>query len=221
MINRLKNLEPQIREVGHAVRFATSRGPFNIATFLMGTTEFMMLLNMEPEKAHELMEKITRFMCDWLRYQKKCFPGIDGIHILDDIVGFVGDDECHEFVAPYLKRIYQAFDSKVRFFHNDAYGLTCAPFFSEIGINLFNFTFDHTIDEMRAAAGPNVALLGNLPPRDVLAAETPEVVYASTQEMMRNTTDKSRIVWSCGGGMPQDVPTENIKAFISAVNNFS
>ena len=220
MINRLKNLEPQIREEGHSIKFAVSRGPFNIATFLMGTTEFMMLLNMEPEKAHELLEKITRFMCDWLSYQKECFPTIEGIHILDDIVGFVGEEECSEFVAPYLKRAYQAFESKVRFFHNDAYGLTCAPFLSDIGINLFNFTFDHTIDEMRAAAGPNVALLGNLPPRDVLAAATPDVVYASTQSMIRNVTDKNRIIWSCGGGMPQDVPTENINAFISAVNDF-
>lgn len=112
---------------------------------------------------------------------------------LNDIVGFVGEEECREFVVPYLKRIYGVFESKVRFFHNDSYGLTCAPFLSEIGINLFNFTFDHSIDEMRAAAGPHIALLGNLPPRDVLAAATPEVVYASTQAMMRNVRDRSRM----------------------------
>ena len=48
MINRLKNLEGRITESGHSIKFAVTRGPLNIATFLMGTTEFMMLLALEP-----------------------------------------------------------------------------------------------------------------------------------------------------------------------------
>jgi uroporphyrinogen decarboxylase len=94
MINRLRNLEPRIAKSGHTLKFAVTRGPLNIATFLMGTTEFMMLLAMDPEKAHELLEKITRFICDWVQYQKECFPSIEGILLLDDIVGFVGEEEC-------------------------------------------------------------------------------------------------------------------------------
>jgi uroporphyrinogen decarboxylase len=39
--------------------------------------------------------------------------------------------------------------------------------------------------------------------------------------MMREVTDKSRIIWSCGGGIPQNVSTENIQAFISAVKDYS
>ncbi len=221
MINRLKNLEPRIAAAGHTIKFAVTRGPLNIATFLMGTTEFMMLLAMEPEKAHELLEKITRFICDWVQYQKRCFPSIEGILLLDDIVGFVGETECREFVVPYLQRAFKSIPSQVRFFHNDAFGLVCAPFLREIGVNLFNFAFDHPINQIRELAGPEVALIGNLAPRDILAAGTPETVYKSTQEMMRDTNDHHGIIWSCGGGIPQNVPTENLNAFISAVNDFS
>jgi uroporphyrinogen decarboxylase len=221
MINRLKNLEPRIIESGHSIKFAVTRGPLNIATFLMGTTEFMMLLAMEPEKAHELLEKITRFICEWVQYQKKCFPSIEGILLLDDIVGFVGEAECREFVVPYLRRTFEAIPSRVRFFHNDAFGLVCAPFLKEIGINLFNFAFDHPINQIRALAGPEVALIGNLAPRDILAAGTPEEVYQATLGMMGDVTDCSRIIWSCGGGIPQNVSSENLNAFISAVQDFS
>lgn len=221
MINRLKNLEPRITQSGHAIKFAVSRGPLNIATFLMGTTEFMMLLAMDPEKAHELLEKITRFICDWIQYQKECFPSIDGILLLDDIVGFVGEEECREFVVPYLKRAFGAIPTKVRFFHNDAFGLVCAPFLKEIGVNLFNFAFDHPINQIRELAGPEVALIGNLAPRDILAAAPPDEVYAATQAMMQSVSDRSRIIWSCGGGVPQNVSTENINAFVSAVKDFS
>ena len=221
MINRLKNLEGRIVASGHSIKFAISRGPLNIATFLMGTTEFMMLLALEPEKAHELLEKITRFICDWIRYQKSCFPSIEGIFLLDDIVGFVGEEECREFVAPYLKRAFNAVPAKVRFFHNDAFGLVCAPFLKEIGVNLFNFAFDHTINQMRELAGADVSLIGNLPPRDVLAAGTPAEVYSATHEMIKGVTDRRRIIWSCGGGIPQNVSTENLNAFVSAVKSFS
>jgi uroporphyrinogen-III decarboxylase len=34
--------------------------------------------------------------------------------------------------------------------------------------------------------------------------------------MIRPWKDHSRIIWSCGGGMAPDTPTENIKAFIQA-----
>jgi len=220
MINRLKLTEPAIRAQGHSVKFAVTRGPLNIATFLMGTTEFLLLLAMDPDKAHELLEKITRFIEDWVRYQKTCFPSIEGILLLDDIVGFVGEDDCREYVVPYVKRCFSAIDSKIGFFHNDAFGLTCAPFLKEMGVNLFNFAFDHPINQIRELAGAEVALIGNLPPRDVLAAGTPGDVYLATQQMMREATDHHRIVWSCGGGIPQNVSTENLRAFVQAVQDY-
>jgi uroporphyrinogen decarboxylase len=220
MINRLRLLESKIHDSGHSIKFAVTRGPLNIATFLMGTTEFLLLLAMDPEKAHTLLEKITTFITDWIRYQKACFPSIEGVLLLDDIVGFVGEEECKEFVVPYLRRCFGAIDSKIGFFHNDAYGLTCAPFLQEMGVNLFNFAFDHPISQIRELAGAEVALIGNLPPRDVLAAGTPDQVYTATQTMMREAKDHSRIIWSCGGGIPQNVPTENLQAFVSAVKEF-
>jgi uroporphyrinogen decarboxylase len=221
MINRLKLMEPRIKEEGHQIKFAVTRGPLNIATFLMGTTEFLLLLVMEPDKAHELMNKITQFIEDWIRYQKECFPTIEGVLLLDDIVGFVGEEDCREYAVPYLKRCFGAIESKIGFFHNDAFGLTCAPFLKEMGVNLFNFAFDHPINQIRELAGAEVALIGNLPPRDVLAAGSSEEVYLATQKMMRETSDHSRIIWSCGGGIPQNVPTENLEAFVLAVKDFS
>ena len=221
MINRLKNLEGRITESGHSIKFAVTRGPLNIATFLMGTTEFMMLLALEPERAHLLLEKITRFICDWVIYQKSCFPSIDGILLLDDIVGFVGEEECREFVVPYLKRVFDAIPTSVRFFHNDAFGLVCAPFLQEIGVNLFNFSFDHPINQIRELSGHEVTLIGNLPPRDILASANPETVYSATRNMILEVTDRRRIIWSCGGGIPQNVSTENLNAFVAAVKSFS
>ena len=221
VISRMKKYEKKINESGCHYRFAISRGPLNIASFLFGTTDFMMTLALTPDEAQKVLTVITDFVIDWLALQYERFPDIEGVFLLDDIVGFLGQPDFETFVLPHLKRIYQTFNPGVSFFHNDASGLITARYLEEIGINLFNYSFNHSFEEIRNLAGNNVTLLGNLPPRDVLALGTPAAVEAGTIEMMKAVSDTSRIIWSCGGGMPPDASTENIRTFISTVRNFS
>ncbi len=217
-LERLKHTQSQIEKEGHAIRFAVSRGPLNIASFLAGTTEFLMGIRANPDETSRLLDTITDFIIDWLCLQIEAFPTIDGIFILDDIVGFLGEQDFVKSAKPRLQKIFNCRDVKVRFFHNDARGLVCAPHLAQIGVNLFNFSSDHGLAEMRKLAGDSVALLGNIPPRDVLAAGTPEQVKEAVLVMLNGLSDRSRVITSCGGGMPPNVPTENIVAFIEAVS---
>ncbi|NLZ05508.1 MAG: uroporphyrinogen decarboxylase [Phycisphaerae bacterium] len=216
VLRRLMLHQAAIEEAGHRVRFAVARGPLNVATFLMGTTEFLMALRTDPEPVAKLLTRIADFSVEWLQLQKECFPSIEGVFILDDIVGFLGDADFRQSALPYLKRVFGCLDVPVRFFHNDAQGLVCAPYLAEIGVNLFNFAFEHSLGEMRQRAGDSVTLLGNIPPRDVLAQGTPEDVATSVEAALESLNDRRRIILSCGGGMPPDVPTENIRAFLLA-----
>lgn len=221
VIDRLKASEDEIKRNNHQIRFAISRGPLNIASFLMGTTEFMMSLAMNPEEAQQLLDKITVFICDWIAYQKECFPSIEGIFVLDDIIGFVGEEEFRQFVIPSFKKIFSSIDAKAKFLHNDAQGLITARFLKEMGINMFNFSFEHTMTDIRDLSGPEAILVGNIPPRDVLAAGTPQQVKEAVIDAMGEIKDHSNIIWSCGGGIPPDVKSENISAFIETVKNNS
>lgn len=220
-IKRLMHHQASINERGHSIKFAVSRGPLNIATFLMGTTEFMLALMMEPERMHKFLTIISDFISDWLKYQIKMFPSIEGVFMLDDIIGFLGDEDIQTFALPYLKNIYDQFDVPVKFFHNDAEGKVSAPYLEEIGINLFNYSFTHSIKEMRELCGEKVTLLGNIPPRDVLANGTTDNVANAAISSLDGVTDRKRIIMSCGGGMPPKVSTENIKAFVKAVKECS
>jgi len=225
VLSRLKHYQRPIEQAGHVIKFAVSRGPFNVASFLVGTTEFLTAIKTNPDEIHKLLAIVTDFIIDWLQLQAETFPSIDGIFILDDIVGLIGQDDFRQVALPYLSRIFQSFDVTVKFFHNDANGLICAPHLSEIGINLFNFSSLHSLAEMKKLTNNAVTLLGNIPPRDVLAAGTPQQVQSSVKAALDSIVadpilqgeEKSRIVLSCGGGMPPDVSTENIEAFLSAV----
>jgi uroporphyrinogen-III decarboxylase len=217
MVNRLKNTQPQIEGMGHEIKFAVARGPLNIASFLMGTTELMLAMMEDEDKVHQFIGMISDFLVDWIGFQMEQFPSIEGILLLDDIIGFVGDEQCREFVVPYFKKIYGAFDAKINFLHNDAAGLVSAPYLAEMGVNLFNHSFEHSIAEMKRLAGDQVTLLGNVPPRDVLKAGTPAQVRETVRQSVQGLEDRKRIIMSCGGGMPQDVSTDNINAFVEEV----
>ena len=218
MLNRLKLAQPKIEEASHKIRFAVARGPLNIASYLMGSTEFLTMMMMQPDKAETLMKKITTFLKDWLTLQRETFPTIDGIFLLDDIIGFMGEAEFKQFGLPYFKELYDE-DVSVKFLHNDAPCKVSAPILPEIGINFFNMGFDVSLNELKDLTQNKVTMLGNLPPRDVLASADAQTVNKKTKEMIDALDDKSRIIASCGGGMPPSVSTENIKAFIQAIQN--
>lgn len=218
MIKRLQHYRGKMEKEGYGIRFSVSRGPLNIATYLMGTTEFLTAMMMEPVKTHQLIRIITDFLQDWHDYQKSCFPEIDGILMLDDIIGFMSRDQFEEFGLPYFKELYDR-PLSIRFLHNDAPSKESAPLLTDMGVNFFNMGIDVSLEEIAQQTNNQVCLLGNLPPRDVLAAETPEQVFLKTKELIKTVKPEMKVVLSCGGGMPPDVSTENIRAFILAINN--
>lgn len=218
MLNRLKMARPRIEDAGHAIRFAVARGPLNIASYLMGTSEFLTLLMMDPRKAERLIKKITTFLKEWLSLQRETFPSIDGIFLLDDIIGFLGEPEFRAFGLPHFKELFDT-DVSVNFLHNDASCKVSAPFLPEMGVNLFNMGFDVTLNELKSITENKVTLVGNIPPRDVLASGTPADVARATNELIASLGDRSMVIVSCGGGMPPGVKSENIAAFIQAVKN--
>jgi uroporphyrinogen-III decarboxylase len=221
VIKRLQHCRPRIEAGGHAIRFAVSRGPLNVASFLMGTTEFLMEMKANPDKIHQLLRLITDFLREWLAYQKESFPTIDGVLLLDDIVGFIGEEDFKEFAQPYLKELFNSLGVSVRFFHNDSPCRASAPHLHDTGINLYNMGIDVSLKDLQRWTEGKVALLGNIPPRDVLASGTTTDVEAAVEQQFRSLQDTRRVLFSSGGGMPPGVPSENIRAFVSKVKELS
>ena len=219
VIKRLENCCPEIEAAGHKIRFAVSRGPHNIASFLLGHTELLIGVKTNPDEVRRLFEVVTDFVIQWLGHQIATFDTVDGILVLDDLIGFLGEDDFVEFALPCFKRISESLDVSVKALHNDARGLITAKYLAEMGFNLFNFAFEHPLGEIRRLAGDSVTLLGNMPPRDVLASGTPDDVKRVAGEMLGSVDDRRRIIFSCGGGMPPAVSGENIDAFIAAVTD--
>ena len=219
MLNRLKLNQPEIEAAGHRIRFSVSRGPLNIASYLMGTTDFLMAMMTHPTEIHLLIRKITDYLRDFHDHQKQLFPSIEGILLLDDLIGFISREQFKEFGQPYFTELFDR-DLPVRFLHNDASCKESAEFLPDLGVNLFNMGFDTDLDQLRQITRHQVTMLGNIPPRDVLAAGSPDQVREATLHLLNALSDHRHVIFSCGGGMPPGVSSENLAIFIDTVKHF-
>ena len=167
----------------------TSRGPLCTAGFVRGTTHFMIDLVENPEGAHRLIDLCTRVVIDWLKAQHKAIGStVEGIFILDDIVGFVNEDHYMEFAHPYLKRICDAFPKDwVKLYHNDAEVDACLDHIPDAGFNMLNWGKQKDIREVKQRVGHRMCLMGNVNPLEIGVRGTPEEVRAATLDVLEGS----------------------------------
>src|SRR3974377_1899942 len=136
-VHRIKMQKQRILDTGEVLPLVTSRGPLCTAGFVRSTTDFMIDIVEKPEWAHKLINLCTNLIIDWLKAQAEAIGNtVQGIFILDDIVGFINEEHYQEFAHPYLKRICDAFPKDwVKIYHNDADINACVDYLPDCGFN--------------------------------------------------------------------------------------
>ncbi|MBI4876275.1 MAG: uroporphyrinogen decarboxylase family protein [Acidobacteria bacterium] len=216
-LRRYETQKRRIFDAGYVIPVVAARGPLCLASFLRGVTELMLDLTEDPEGAHRLFGLCTQTVIAWLKAQAETIgPGVEGILVLDDIVGFLSARAYREFAHPYLKRICEAFPAEwVKVYHNDA---NVRPFLGELpdtGFDVLNWS--HKIDaaEAREKTQGRMTLMGNVAPLELGVNGTPEAV----REAARRVIEKSPgcgLILSLGGGVSMGMPKANIEALCAA-----
>jgi len=221
-LHRIRMQRQRILDLGEILPLVTSRGPMCTAGFVRGTTNFMIDLVEKPEWAHKLIDLCTRLIIDWLKAQAKAMgPGVEGIFILDDIVGFVNEDHYREFCHPYLKRICDAFPKDwVKIYHNDADVSACLDHLPDVGFNVLNWGKQLDISEVKARVGDRMCLMGNVNPLEVAVRGTPAEVREATLDVLKKSGGRNMIL-SVGGGTSPGMPRANMQAMQAALAEYN
>jgi uroporphyrinogen decarboxylase len=221
-LHRIKMQRQRILDTGEILPLVTSRGPMCTAGFVRSTTEFMLDLVERPEWAHKLLDLCTRLIIDWLKAQARAMgPTVEGIFILDDIVGFVNEEHYLEFAHPCLKRICDAFPKDwVKVYHNDAGINACLEHLPDAGFHVLNWGKQTDIAKVKARVGNRLCLMGNVNPLEVGVRGTPAEVRAATLAVLEKSGGEG-IILSVGGGTSPGMPRENIRAMLAALAEFN
>ena len=165
------------------------------------------------------MDKTTELVIRWLEAQAEAAGEIGGILVLDDICGFFSEEEYLEFAHPRLKRIFDHFSVPVKMFHNDNFGnrYTTFPYISDLGVNLFNYSYQADLGKAAGLLGPKVAILGSLPPLELLTRGTPEAIADAVGALLAAKPEGCRLMLSAGGGASPGMPGENLQAMLNAL----
>ncbi len=221
-LHRYRTQKQRIFDAGFTIPVVAARGPLCTAAFLRGVTELMTDITENPEGVHNLLAFTTEITIRWLKAQEEAIGDcVEGIFVLDDIVGFLSRTLYRKFAHPCLERICNAFPQDwVKVYHNDG---NTRPFLEELastGFDVLNWSHRIGVSEALARTGGKLCLMGNVPPLELGVHGTAAQVRNAAAEVLRKTGGENLIL-SVGGGVSPGMPAANIEALVEAARAFS
>jgi uroporphyrinogen-III decarboxylase len=214
VLQRYLDAEKRLLPEGMNIQMVAARGPLAIAGWLVGFSDLMLALKTEPVLIHRALQVVTETIIRWLHAQWDVLRAPQAILVLDDIVGMLSPKMFEEFVRPYFSRIFAEFPNALRVYHNDT---PCPRLLASIGsLDFHVWNFSHLMDMGDVhAAMPKMALMGNVPPVEVMVRGTPEQAETWARECVRKT-DGHGLILSAGGGVNGGTAPEMIDAIVRA-----
>lgn len=219
----LKGLEMVKEKLGDKVPVSGSvTGPFTIAAMLVGTENLLVGMVRKPEKVHQLMDLVVE---NNNRYLQRMIDIGVGIGFCDPVSSttLIRPRLYREFSLPYFQKNVDYIKA-----HGGGCGLHICGASRKIwediaGTGIGGFSLDNIEDlaEAKEVLGPHMAIMGNIPPVDVLRFSTPQDVLRSGRDCIRKAWDSPNgFTLTSGRQSPVGTPAENLQAIMDCTRIF-
>lgn len=204
------------------VSFGTVHSPWGVAALMRGTSQIMEDLILKPDLVRNLTRKTTDAVIHWLKKMKEEVPpgSFRRILIWDDLSSFAGPKHFRQFILPIYREIYGTFPEAARWYHNDANATSILEGLADAGIECFHLGNEVDIGEAKRRIGDRVALMGNVPPLDVLRNGTPKDVSEACRVIIEKAAPGGGFILAAGGYIDEGTPAENVDAMIEAAERY-
>lgn len=219
VLKSYEKLQDKLYKSRHKVKIVAARGPLAIASWVVGLSNLMRGIKKEPEKVISLLELTTLTSIRWLEAQVRIFPEVEGILLLDDIVGFISPEDCERFAFPFMDNIFSEFKDYLKIYHNDMKINSILDQLFDLDFEVFNFSYELDALETYKISDGRVALMGNVPPNDVLAQGSPSLVKNTSEEVLEKMQKKKGFILSAGGGVAPGTTRDNIEALVELIKS--
>ncbi len=205
-----------------------SGSPWTLATYMIegqSSRDFIRaktMLYTQPEVLHQLLEKLSLSVIDYLNAQ--ILVGAQVVQIFDTWGGALSHDAYLEFSLAYMKKIV---DGLIK--HADGRDVPVILFtkggghwleaMADSGCDCLGLDWTVDIGVAKGRVGSQVALQGNMDPA-VLRSDR-KGIELEVKTILESFGDDDGHVFNLGHGITPDINPDNVKIFIDAVHKFS
>ena len=205
-----------------------SGSPWTLATYMVegqSSRDFARaktMLYTQPELMHQLLEKLSLSVIDYLNAQIRA--GAQVVQIFDTWGGALSHAAYAEFSLAYMQKIVDGLIS-----HHDGRDVPVILFtkggglwlekMADTGCHALGLDWSTDIAAAKSRVGGRVALQGNMDPA-VLRAD-PATIEREVASILASYGDNSGHIFNLGHGITPDIDPANAKVFIDAVHKFS
>jgi len=169
----------------------------------------------QPIVAHELLQKITDTTIAYLKAKVKA--GVNAIQVFDSWGGMLSPVDYQEFSWQYIQQIIDALKDETPVI---VFGKGCWFALGDMaksGASALGVDWTCSARNARYLTGGNITLQGNFDPSRLLSP--PSDIKKMVRQMI-NEFGKDKYIVNLGHGILPNVPVENAKAFIEAVQEY-
>lgn len=201
---------------------------FEISWYLRGIENFLIDMLINEDLCVALLDRVTKLRCEMARRYAKA--GVDILMLGDD----VSTQETMMIAKPlwqkYLKgRLEEVIRSAKEvnpeiliFYHGDGNLQDIIPDLIEIGVDILNPIQPECMDpvEIKRQYGNKISFWGTIGTQTTMPFGTPKDVKAACQRMIQTVGRDGGLLLAPTHLLEPEVPWENIKAFIEAVQEY-
>jgi uroporphyrinogen decarboxylase len=205
-----------------------SGSPYTLATYMVeggGSKDFRevkKLLYGDPDVLHQLLDKLTDAVADYLNAQIRA--GAQAVQIFDTWGGVLTREGYFNFSLAYMKKVIDLLDRQsegrqvpvIMFTKNGGQWLEAM---ADTGVDALGLDWTADIGDARRRVGQQVALQGNLDPAVLYAS--PKAIREQVSHILKRFGKGSGHVFNLGHGITPEVDPAHAGAFIEAVHELS
>jgi uroporphyrinogen decarboxylase len=198
-------------------------GPYTLAGLIIGAEQAAIAAIMEPDKLMKLCEFTIERILEYIRLLTGA--GAQLICILEPSAVMLGPDEFQRFSADFVKHInnnYKYTDiATVYHTCGNTMHLIEKMLESQVdALSLDSCDMGVNLPEVAKQIKNDCILIGNISPTGAILTAKPKDVQKEVNELLESMDFCQNFILSTGCDLPQEVPAENIEAFMKAGRDY-
>jgi len=199
------------------LRGAYVTGPYTLSALLMGADDAAMATVMDTDKLHIICQFMTEKILEYVRLL--IASGSQMICILEPSAVMLGPEQFEQFSGKYVCQIIESckFSGVSTIYHICGNTMHLVTKMAETGIDALSLDSPETGVDLPAVAkmiSSDVMIIGNINPVGAILNGTPGDVENDVLHLLKNMEPYRNFVLSTGCDLPQEVPKQNIHAFV-------